>query len=613
MIYLSQLLGNPVYDLEGEKIGQVNDLGIATGEVFPRITSLAIVGPGKTPFMLSWRKYVDTFDENEVHLKVVKTDIRFSYLQPDEVLIARDLLDKQIVDTRGMRVVRVNDLKLSDTSSSQLRLLGAEVGIRGILRNLSPRLERVAQRLATALGRPLAERIIAWNYMDLIDRNLSDVKLSVSHKTLDDMHPSDIADIIERLDPRLRGQVFAQLDDEQAADAMAEIDEDKAAEILEDLDERSASRMLSEMDPDDAAELVSELDYDKAEQLLALMGIKEQRAVRQLLGYREDTAGRIMTSEFLALPETATVEDAVETMRQLDEDFETIRYLYVENGDGLVTGAISLNDLIVAHSGTHLADLASDELITANPDDDQEHVAENISKYNLLAMPVVDDKGKMLGVVTVDDALDVLEEEHAEDLQIAGALSGEPGDRHNDLLFIASRNLWFLFWAIGVALCLGLFARQWNVPATLAALTFLPVALVLADAATNFATNAFLEYDRDTEDNPSMLGLVLRGLGIGIVAAGITLIVGMLLNQLVASVLSGDLAVVGAAFHHGYHAAAVSVFISFAFTGVLLGILRVRDSANKDTSGISLTALTLTIALLVFVVCVYLFIHRIAG
>ena len=175
MIYLSQLLGNPVYDLDGEQIGKVNDLGIATGEVFPRVTSLAIVGPGKTPFMLSWRKYVDTFDEKEIRLKVVKTDIRFSYLQPDEVLIARDLLDKQIVDTRGMRVVRVNDLKLSDTNSTQLRLLGAEVGVRGILRTLSPRLEKIALRLAKTFGHPMPERIIAWNYMDLLDRDLSDV------------------------------------------------------------------------------------------------------------------------------------------------------------------------------------------------------------------------------------------------------------------------------------------------------------------------------------------------------------------------------------------------------------------------------------------------------
>ncbi|MCI7217942.1 magnesium transporter MgtE N-terminal domain-containing protein, partial [Parafannyhessea umbonata] len=306
MIYLSQMLGNPVYDLDGEKIGKVNDLGIATGEVFPRVTALAVEGPGKTPLMISWRKYVDSFDDDKVQLKVVATDIRFSYLQPNEVLVARDLLNKQIVDTRGLRVVRVNDLKLSDTSSSQLRLLGAEVGVRGLLRSLSPGFERVVLKISRALGKPIPEKIIAWNYMDLLDRDLSNVKLSVSHKTLDDMHPADIADILERLDPRLRGQVFAQLDDEQASETMAEFDDDAmAAEIMGDMEETDASRMLSEMDPDDAAELVSELDYDKAEKLLRLMGVKEQKAIRQLLGYREDTAGRIMTSEVVSLPEDA--------------------------------------------------------------------------------------------------------------------------------------------------------------------------------------------------------------------------------------------------------------------------------------------------------------------
>ena len=144
MIYLSQLLGNPVLDADGEKIGTVSDLGIATGEVFPRVTSLAFMGPGRTPIMISWRKYVERYDENEVNLKVIATDLRFSYLQPDEVLLARDILNKQIVDTHGMRVVRVNDLKLSDTSSTQLRLLGAEVGARGLLRSLHPALESVA-------------------------------------------------------------------------------------------------------------------------------------------------------------------------------------------------------------------------------------------------------------------------------------------------------------------------------------------------------------------------------------------------------------------------------------------------------------------------------------
>lgn len=602
MIYLSQLVGNPVYDLDGEQIGRVNDLGIATGEVFPRVTSLAIVGPGKTPFMISWRKYVGSFTEAEVRLRVIKTDIRFSYLQPNEVLIARDLLDKQIVDTRGRRVVRVNDLKFSDTSSTQLRLLGAEVGIRGILRTLSPHLETLALRLSKTFGKPIPERIIAWNYMDLLDRDLSAVKLSVSHKTLDDMHPADIADIIERLDPRLRGQVFAQLDDERAADAMAEIDEDKAAEIMGDLDESSASRMLSEMDPDDAAELVSELDYDKAEKLLALMGIKEQKAVRQLLGYREDTAGRIMTSEFLALSEDDTVADAVEAMRTLDEDFETIRYLYVEDEEGLVSGAISLNDLIVATEGTHLKDLASEELITASPDDDQEDVAEGIAKYNLLAMPVVDDKGKMLGVVTVDDALDVLEEEHAEDLQIAGAPRSETGDRPRDLFLISVRNLWLPFWLVGIAASVALFGRSLGTIAALASAAVLPAALMLADTATSYATNFFLEYDTDDEDSPSIVGFFLKGLAIGLLFGLVLIATGTIL--LPALQLPHELAELGEVVRQSFIAGAITVVVSFVLSLGWLLLLRSRDEHNKETSGVLVSVMALSGALVLFLACI---------
>ena len=141
MLYLSQMIGEPVVDAQGERLGTISDLAISTGEVFPRITSLAFQGPGRVPFMISWRKYVDTFDDDGITLSVDAHDIRFSYLQPDEVLLARDLMDRQIVDTQGLKVVRVNDLKLSQ-SGTQLRLLGAEVGVRGILRGLHPLLER---------------------------------------------------------------------------------------------------------------------------------------------------------------------------------------------------------------------------------------------------------------------------------------------------------------------------------------------------------------------------------------------------------------------------------------------------------------------------------------
>ena len=605
MIYLSQLMGNPVYAADGEKIGSGSDLGIATGEVFPRVTSLAFKGPGRTPFMISWRKYVDTYDEKEIHLKVPAVEIRFSYLQPDEVLIARDILNKQIVDTRGMRVVRVNDLKLSDTSSTQLRLLGAEVGARGILRSLSPALEHVALKVARTFGHPIPERIIAWSYMDLVERDLSNVKLSVSHKTLDDMHPADIADIIERLDPRLRGQVFAQLDDEQRAGAMAEFDDDAmAAELMGGMNEREASRMLSEMDPDDAAELVSELDYDKAEKLLRLMGVQEQRAIRQLLGYREDTAGRIMTSEFAALPEDKTVADAVELLRGLDEDFESVRYVYLSDEDNKLSGVVTLNSLIVAEPQTPLADICTREVITASPEDDQEDVAEDIAKYNLLAMPVVADDGHLLGIVTVDDALDVLEEEHAEDLQIAGGIASDDESAHGgDLLWLLRRNAWFFIWMVGVGLFVTLSyltpAFQAPLSEMLLVCSALPIALVLADDSVSYVTNFFLENDPDDEDSPSMLGFTIKSLALGIAFAALVVLVEMALDSvLVAAVhapadLSGQL-------RASFAAAAIAVLVAFVLCPVWLLVLRKRDEKNQDTSGFALSVIAMIVALVVF-------------
>ena len=606
MIYLSQMLGEPVYDVNGEKIGRVNDLGIATGEVFPRVTALAVEGPGKTPFMISWRKYVGSFDDSEVRLKVVDTDIRFSYLQPDEVLIRRDLLNKQIVDTRGMRVVRVNDLKLSDTSSSQLRLLGAEVGARGILRSLSPHLERIVTRCARALGKPIPERIIAWNYMDLLDRDLSSVKLSVTHKTLDELHPADIADILERLDPRLRGQVFAQLESEQAAEAMAEFDDDAmAAEIMGDMEESEASRMLSEMDPDDAAELVSELDYEKAEKLLRLMGVKERKAIRQLLGYRENTAGRIMTSEALIMDEGATVGDAVERLRNLDDDFETVHYVYLKDDEKRLSGIVTLQRLVKAEPDERLSDISiEDELITANPDDDQEDVAENIAKYNLLAMPVVDDNGVLLGIVTVDDALDVLEEEHAEDLQIAGgSTDGDQSGNGHDLMWLLRRNAWFFIWMLGAVVMAIVALGRVSLESVLLASAGLPIALIVADDSITYVTNFFLENDPDDEDSPSLAGFAVRSLGIGLVFALLVLLMLMVFNTIVRT--QYGMGSISSSLTYGFIAAAASTLVSFATAPIYLHILHRRDEQNKETSGFSLSLVAMFVALAVFAVVCY--------
>lgn len=411
MLYLSQMLGEPVIDANGEKIGSISDLAIQTGEVFPRITSLAFLGPGKTPFMISWRKYVDSFSEEEgIRLKVDRTAIRFSYLQPAEVLLARDLLNRQIVDTQGMKVVRVNDLKLS-VSGSQLRLLGAEVGLRGILRGLAPWIERAVCAVSGLFGKTIDERLIAWNYMDLLDRDLSKVQLSVSHTRLEELHPADIADILEQLDPKQRAEVFKHLDDAQAGDAIAELEDEFQADIIDEIGEKRASRLLRDMDPDDAADIVGDLPYEKAEALLRLMGVEDAEGIRKLLGYKEDTAGGLMTTQFVALKGSSTVEEAVEVLRGLDEDHPTVNYVYVLDEYDKLVGVLSLRTLVLAPDGSTLAAIMFDELITTLPETPEDEVAADISKYDLLAMPVVDEAGRLLGIVTVDDAMDVFEDD----------------------------------------------------------------------------------------------------------------------------------------------------------------------------------------------------------
>lgn len=595
MNYLSQMIGLPVIDAAGEKIGVVNDLGIATGEVFPRVTSLAFKGPSKTPFMISWRKYVESITDESVILSVSSHDIRFSYLQPSELLLARDLLDKQIVDTQGLKVVRVNDLKLSLSGKNQLRLLGAEVGLRGVLRELWPPLEPFAVGIAKLFKKKIPERLIAWNYMDLLDRDLSQVKLSVTHKRLDELHPADVADIIEQLDPKLRAQVFATLDDRIAADTMSELEEEFQADVIDDLPESTASEMIASMDPDDAADIINELPYEKAEKLLRLMGVNEQKAIRSLLGFKEHSAGGIMTSEFVALQEDTTVREAVEALRSLHEDHESVHYLYTVDRDNVLTGVLSLRTLVLAQPDDLLEDLAFKDLIYANPDDDQEQVAEEISKYDLVAMPVVDENHVLLGIVTVDDALDVMEEEHEEDLQLAGGTRSNSleGEGVSNIAWFIRREMWFFVW-LGVAIILAGIGEFSHLPYLLIGL---PLVLIVADDMISFSANYAIKYAGYDSDKPKTPLLFAKNIGVG-------LVVGVLIALLsigAINVLGPQPVIDAARFMAVAGAAGITIVLIIALATVSMLLMKMRADKGKDPGGSALSLTSMIIATLIFI------------
>ncbi len=453
-------------------------------------------------------------------------------------------MSKQIVDTQGMKVVRVNDLKLSE-SRNQLRLLGAEVGARGILRGISPGFERFVARVTRVFGRELEENIIAWNYMDLLDRDLSQVKLSVTHKRLHELHPADVADILEKLAPAQRARVFEHLDNEQAADTISELEDELQADVIDDLSERRASDLLAEMDPDDAADIIGDLPYDKAETLLRLMGVKESSVIRSLLGYKDKTAGGIMTPEVTTVAEDMTVERVIDHIRAESAEHESVYYIYVVEGDQHLVGAVSLRDLLLALPGTPIGEIAERDLFVAHVDDDQEDVAEQMSKYDLLAMPVTDENGKLLGVVTVDDALDVLEEEADEDFALATGSTDDPSASLGLARWFIRRNWWIVVWALsGIAVYSLAPKIPWlgqNAVLLLPALALLPVVLRIAEDTTTRAIGEIIE-ESEAEKPMGVWTQIARDGLLGLVAG---VLLGLIVYAL-AEVLFGSAALAAA-------------------------------------------------------------------
>jgi Mg2+ transporter MgtE len=252
------------------------------------------------------------------------------------------------------------------------------------------------------------ERYIDWEDVDPLDSTIASVRLRVPHAKLAELHPADLASIIEDLAPRDRAGVLAALDDEALADVVEEMEPETQVDVMEDLTPERAADILEEMSPDDAADLVADLDQETRDEILAHMEREEAEEVQELLGYDEDSAGGLMTTEFIAVEEKLTAGGAIDRLRELEPDAETVYYVYVLDDDGKLVGVLSLRDLIVARPDAPIQDVMIREPKAVNVNADQDEVAEVVAHYNLLAVPVVDDDGVMMGIVTVDDALDTV-------------------------------------------------------------------------------------------------------------------------------------------------------------------------------------------------------------
>jgi magnesium transporter len=400
MLYLSQAIGRPVLDGNGEPIGKLADLIVAVGERYPPVTGL-VVSTDRREIFVPWQS-VGAVDDKGARLTTFTLDLGRFRQRPDEIRLAQDLLDKQIVDIDGRKVVRVNDVSL-DEIEGRLRVVAVDVGAAGLLRRLGARFPELVSR---GLRLPVQERYIDWEDVDPVETSIASIKLRVPHAGLAELHPADLASIIDQLAPRDRAGVLASLDDEAAADAIEEMEPDTQVEVLEDLEPARAADILEEMSPDDAADLVADLSDEAREEILSLMERDEAAEVQELLGYPEDSAGGIMTTEFVAVPATLSAARTIDRLRELEPDAETIYYVYVTDEDGRLVGVLSLRDLIVAAPQTPISEVMIPEPVAVGVLADQDEVAHVVARYNLLAVPVVDAEGRLAGIVTVDDAMD---------------------------------------------------------------------------------------------------------------------------------------------------------------------------------------------------------------
>ena len=402
MAFLSDILGRTITDLDGNYVGKLEDLVARERSEYTYllIDALLINRHGQAQ-IVPYSAVMSLFAP-AIPLKCHVEDV--PTYQPDEndVFLSRDVLDKQIIDTDGARVVRVNDLELVRVNGT-LYVSNVDVGMMGILRRIG--LGRATQRLASGLHFQLPESAISWDAVELL-RHDQFMRLKVPAESIAELHPADVAEIISDMNKLESGQLLEAMDVGQVADTLEQVETEFQVELVEGMSDEKVADVLEEMEPDEAADLLAELPKERSKRLVALMDKEEADDVRHLLSFPEDSAGGIMTTDFAAVPVSVTAEQAIKLLRETAREIESFVYVYVIDAGNHLLGVFSLKDLIFAEPGALVEEFMDDRVKVVNLLDDQEDVAQVITKYDLLAVPVVDDDAVIHGVVTADDALD---------------------------------------------------------------------------------------------------------------------------------------------------------------------------------------------------------------
>ena len=423
---LSALLGTPVTDAQGVLRGRVHELAVAPVEDTAHVACIVYKAKGK-----QYAVAVRELELTTAGTLQMRSDAKPQPLTSQDhfLLLDRDLLDQQIVDVHGRKVVRVNDVDLewvhpesledgdaeatphtgtATAGELRLRLNEVDVGMRGVVRRL---LKGLPQSTVDAIAKRFAPNGIPWDFVDLIEADPARrVRLKIEHERLAQMHPSDIADILEELSPAEREAVFGSLNEEVAAEALEEVDAKLQMALIEGLDSERVAGIVEEMDPAAAADLLSELSDERSEAILEEMDPEERQDVQELLEFPENSAAGRMTTDCVRVLVSATVADAVQALRDFEGDLETVTEMYLVDENEVLHGVVSLSRLLVAKPETKVNVLPEPRFVSCKLDASLDDVVELFDKYNLHALPVLDKDKRLSGVVLADQVIALLRE-----------------------------------------------------------------------------------------------------------------------------------------------------------------------------------------------------------
>jgi magnesium transporter len=406
MIYFTELDSLPMYGVKGEYLGRLCDICVDPSQNSLRVASYVVRGPKKNLFCIT-HEQLQSLSVRAGQTSVPREEVR-GYA-PDEGLlhVKKDVLDQQIIDVNNRKVVRVNDVDFDiqpTDGHTELRIVAVNVGFAAAVRRLLQGL--AAKHTIRLITSPFPTKTIPWEFVNLIEPNPARrVKLRISYDRLAQLHPADIGDILEDLSPGEQKAVIESLDDETAAQAISEIPTRMQAALLESISPEKAADIVEEMPPDEAADVLQEMPPETSAEVLADMEKDEAEDVRELLGFEKNTAGALMTNEFVFVGDAATVEGAIAALKNFEGPLESIHVIYLVNPEAVLTGAVPLARILLAESTTLLKQLSAEPVISVPSHTDQKEVVDLFHKYNLVTLPVVDEKRHLLGVVTADDVL----------------------------------------------------------------------------------------------------------------------------------------------------------------------------------------------------------------